>query len=204
MIKMSNNNNLKNDLSNSSKNNNMPYLNPLSKKQERISLFVSKAKDFMKNKKAISMRQIFNEDKNMKENIYIPKSEQSVEKEEKMNTFILGYGSEKQSDKNNKLIHSLLEHKSKSKSKSNGESSCRLQKMLEKNTKIFSTDKQEKFIEFYINDNKKNKVYNLNDNTITTTKYNILTFIPKGLLFQFCRLSNVYFLFTAIIQSIIN
>jgi len=202
MIKMSNNNNLKNDLSNSSKNNNMPYLNPLSKKQERISLFVSKAKDFMKNKKAISMRQIFNEDKNMKENIYIPKSEQSVEKEEKMNTFILGYGSEKQSDKNNKLIHSLLEHKSKSKSKSNGESSCRLQKMLEKNTKIFSTDKQEKFIEFYINDNKKNKVYNLNDNTITTTKYNILTFIPKGLLFQFCRLSNVYFLFTAIIQSI--
>ena len=200
---MNNNNDLKNDLSISNQNNKIPYLMPLSKKHERASLFVRNARDYMKNKKSISMRQIFNEDKNNKENIYIPKSEQSVEKEEKMNTFILGYGSEKQSDKNNKLMNSLLEHKSKSKSKSNGESSCRIQNLIERNTKIDSTnDKQEKFLEFYINDNKKNKVYNLNDNTITTTKYNILTFIPKGLLFQFCRLSNVYFLFTAIIQSI--
>ena len=42
----------------------------------------------------------------------------------------------------------------------------------------------------------------MKDNTITTTKYNKYTFIPKGLLYQFCRWSNVYFLFTAIIQSI--
>ena len=78
-----------------------------------------------------------------------------------------------------------------------------MEKLLEKNSKNDSTlDRQEKFIEFYINDNRKNIIYNLKDNTITTTKYNVLTFIPKGLLFQFCRLSNVYFLFTAIIQSI--
>ena len=62
--------------------------------------------------------------------------------------------------------------------------------------------KKEKFIKFYINDNSKNYLYNMKDNTITTTKYNIFTFIPKGLLYQFCRWSNVYFLFTAIIQSI--
>ena len=56
--------------------------------------------------------------------------------------------------------------------------------------------------EFFINDNEKNLEFKLKDNTITTTKYNFLTFIPKGLLYQFSRLPNVYFLFTAIIQSI--
>ena len=56
--------------------------------------------------------------------------------------------------------------------------------------------------EFFINDNEKNLEFKLKDNTITTTKYNFITFIPKGLLYQFSRLSNVYFLFTAIIQSI--
>ena len=35
--------------------------------------------------------------------------------------------------------------------------------------------------EFFINDNEKNAEFKLNDNTITTTKYNIITFIPKGL-----------------------
>ena len=79
-----------------------------------------------------------------------------------------------------------------------------MDKLLLKQLKIDSKDeKQEEFIEFYINDNKKNKLYYyLKDNTISTTKYNIFTFIPKGLLYQFSRLSNVYFLFTAIIQSI--
>ena len=62
--------------------------------------------------------------------------------------------------------------------------------------------KQDEYIVFYINNNKKNLIYKLKDNTISTTKYNIITFIPKGLLFQFSRWSNVYFLFTAIIQSI--
>ena len=56
--------------------------------------------------------------------------------------------------------------------------------------------------EFFINDNEKNAEFKLKDNTITTTKYNIITFIPKGLLYQFNRLPNLYFLFTAIIQSI--
>ena len=59
-----------------------------------------------------------------------------------------------------------------------------------------------KFQEFYINDNIKNKEFKYKNNTISTTKYNILTFIPKSLLIQFARLPNVYFLATAIIQSI--
>ena len=56
--------------------------------------------------------------------------------------------------------------------------------------------------EFFINDNEKNMEFKLKDNTISTTKYNFITFLPKGLLYQFARLANVYFLFIAIIQSI--
>ena len=65
------------------------------------------------------------------------------------------------------------------------------------------TKKITTFYDFYINDNRKNKeVYHFKNNKIDTTKYNIFTFIPKGLLYQFMRLANVYFLFTAILQCI--
>jgi phospholipid-translocating P-type ATPase (flippase) len=57
--------------------------------------------------------------------------------------------------------------------------------------------------EFQINDNASNKQkYRHKNNSIDTTKYNIITFLPKALLFQFFRLANVYFLFIAVIQSI--
>ena len=83
------------------------------------------------------------------------------------------------------------------------ETSFKMDKLLANQTKSETRESnQEQFIEFYINDNNSNKIYKLKDNTITTTKYNIFTFIPKGLLYQFSRASNVYFLFTAIIQSI--
>jgi magnesium-transporting ATPase (P-type) len=55
---------------------------------------------------------------------------------------------------------------------------------------------------FFLNNNEKNKIYKHKDNTITQTKYNIITFLPKALLFQFFRLANVYFLIIAIIQLI--
>ena len=58
------------------------------------------------------------------------------------------------------------------------------------------------FQEFYINNNIKNIEKKIKNNTINTTKYNIITFIPKSLLIQFARLPNIYFLATAIIQSI--
>ena len=58
------------------------------------------------------------------------------------------------------------------------------------------------YIYFHINNNKENKRYKLKCNKISTTKYNIFTFLPKGLLLQFTRLPNIFFLFTAIIQSI--
>ena len=58
------------------------------------------------------------------------------------------------------------------------------------------------YTKFYINDNEQNKKYNFKNNEVITTKYNIITFLPKGLLTQFVRLSNIYFLLIAIIQSI--
>ena len=57
--------------------------------------------------------------------------------------------------------------------------------------------------QFYINKPEKNrKELFFKDNKISTTKYNIFTFLPKALLYQFMRLANIYFLFIAIIQSI--
>ena len=57
--------------------------------------------------------------------------------------------------------------------------------------------------DFYINNPELNKKKLKHfSNLISTTKYNFITFIPKSLIIQFYRLSNVYFLATAIIQSI--
>ena len=53
--------------------------------------------------------------------------------------------------------------------------------------------------QFYINSREENtKDLKFKDNKIDTTKYNIFTFLPKALLFQFMRLANVYFLVIAI------
>ena len=38
-------------------------------------------------------------------------------------------------------------------------------------------------------------------NYIRTTKYTIVSFIPFGLLYQFMRFANVYFLIVAVLQS---
>jgi phospholipid-transporting ATPase len=55
---------------------------------------------------------------------------------------------------------------------------------------------------FYINDNKKNEMYDYRSNIVDQSKYNILTFLPKSLLFQFLRLANIYFLVVAVVQMI--
>ena len=65
------------------------------------------------------------------------------------------------------------------------------------------SSKPTQFYEFLINDPLKNKdTYQHKNNFISTTKYNVFTFLPKSLLLQFTRLPNVYFLFIAVIQSI--
>ena len=63
--------------------------------------------------------------------------------------------------------------------------------------------KKSNIYEFYINNRIGNKEeLFFKDNKISTTKYNIITFLPKALMLQFIRLANVYFVFIAIIQSI--
>ena len=63
--------------------------------------------------------------------------------------------------------------------------------------------KKVKLYEFYINNSLKNKeVYHFKDNSVDTTKYNIITFLQKALLYQFMRVANIYFLVCAVLQCI--
>ena len=62
---------------------------------------------------------------------------------------------------------------------------------------------EDNIYKFYINDTNLNVTsFHFHNNKIDTTKYNIITFIPKALLLQFVRLANVYFLICAILQCI--
>lgn len=55
----------------------------------------------------------------------------------------------------------------------------------------------------YLNQAAKNKgKYFFPNNFVTTSKYTIIDFLPKSLLFQFQRYANIYFLCIAILQSI--
>ena len=69
-------------------------------------------------------------------------------------------------------------------------------------------EKDELLYSFYINDTPKNIKYlqkrgsKYINNKIDTTKYNIITFLPKALILQFVRLANIYFLFSAILNCI--
>ena len=70
------------------------------------------------------------------------------------------------------------------------------------NEKSKPSKNKKNFTKFNINDNEQNKKFNFKNNEVITTKYNFFNFLPKGLLIQFVRLSNIYFLLIAIIQSI--
>ena len=59
------------------------------------------------------------------------------------------------------------------------------------------------FYKYYINNQTKNKKeLKFSSNEIDTRKYNIFTFLPKALFFQFARPANIYFLICAILQCI--
>ena len=183
---------------------------------KRESLKMQKKSLIQKKKKALSLRQIFQNDKNINININhninintnTNARETSVKRHnKKINSLILDL-----KDSNINITSNKEREKEKEKDKSsaldisllNKESSFQMDKILEKHAKneTKESSKLEQFFEFFINNNEKNKQFRLYDNTICTTKFNFFTFLPKGLLYQFSRLSNVYFLFTAIIQSI--
>ncbi|XP_047319881.1 phospholipid-transporting ATPase 3-like [Impatiens glandulifera] len=52
----------------------------------------------------------------------------------------------------------------------------------------------------YCNDREANAIVRFKGNSISTTKYNILTFFPKGLFEQFRRVANLYFLTISILS----
>ena len=198
------------------------------KKKKNVYEILAKKRESMirgnkkKSRKAGSVHQATQNNKkiniNINQNININTNNKDIEKEKKskytmtkrktidvkkkgiqMKSCILAPDKSVHSQNNNKLY--LPKIKIEKNAIKELETSFQMDNLPEKKTdsKIM---KKEQFLEFFINDNIKNKRYYLKDNLITTTKYNVFTFIPKSLLYQFSRLSNVYFLFTAIIQSI--
>ncbi|URE37002.1 ATPase, class [Musa troglodytarum] len=53
----------------------------------------------------------------------------------------------------------------------------------------------------YCNDSDANFIARFKSNSISTTKYNVLTFLPKGLFEQFRRVANLYFLMISILST---
>ena len=142
-------------------------------KKEKDKTYSRKSKDYIKNKKAISMNKNYSENRkiniNINQNINInsnlndtnqtpnhkedsskPKTENPKNKSNnKLETFILSNDSEK-FFKNNLILSVQL-----SRRKSHDvESSYRMENLLDKSSKIESVyEKQEQFVEFHINDN---------------------------------------------------
>ena len=54
----------------------------------------------------------------------------------------------------------------------------------------------------HLNNPPANSLNRYSDNHVSTTKYNIVTFLPKFLFEQFSKVANLFFLFTAILQQI--
>ena len=53
---------------------------------------------------------------------------------------------------------------------------------------------------FKVYNSKRDKVKPFVDNKISTTKYTVLSFIPKNLFYQFSKMSNIYFLLLAFLE----
>ena len=56
--------------------------------------------------------------------------------------------------------------------------------------------------EVFLQNPSQNLEHKHQSNYIETTKYSYISFIPKSIFFQFTQLANLYFLATAILQSI--
>src|SRR3989338_700372 len=67
--------------------------------------------------------------------------------------------------------------------------------LLERNESHDKNEPATKLRTIYVNNEAMNAQFKFKKNKISTTKYNLLTFIPKNLIEQFKRIANLYFLF---------
>ena len=115
-------------------------------------------------------------------------------------TFVQPYN--KKLRKKGKLTTSESSNKSNNNNEENLNNEQKLEPIMEA-PPLVTIVKNDGIYEFYINDPDKNtNELGFKNNTISTTKYNAITFLPKALLYQFIRLANIYFVFIAVIQSI--
>lgn len=68
----------------------------------------------------------------------------------------------------------------------------------------YSDDDKSSPRQIYINDKEANRARGFGSNHISTTKYNLATFIPKFLFQEFSKYANLFFLFTSAIQQVPN
>ncbi|KAL0476648.1 phospholipid-transporting ATPase [Acrasis kona] len=68
--------------------------------------------------------------------------------------------------------------------------------------KVSQLEVEEDARNIYINDRAANLASKFKNNSISTSKYYALFFIPQNLLYQFCRVANLYFLLLSILQFI--
>ncbi|ODV97125.1 hypothetical protein PACTADRAFT_84362 [Pachysolen tannophilus NRRL Y-2460] len=76
-------------------------------------------------------------------------------------------------------------------------------RLFHKNHSSITNDSSKPRI-IHINDQISNNAFKYIDNHISTTKYNLATFLPKFLFEQFSKYANLFFLFTSIIQQVPN
>ena len=189
-----------NDKKTETKNEYHTNCNTLISIKREYSLISNSQDNINNNKKTISLRhKKLNNSDILIQNLKKDKSEIKLKKKLKSEL-----NAHKDKNKNNNQEHNIELNYNINKNENNLEiESLGIKKEIsEQEYDYVKKINFEKMIKFNINNNEKNKIYKFKNNAISTTKYNIFTFIPKGLLCQFYRFSNVYFLISTIIQSI--
>ena len=73
---------------------------------------------------------------------------------------------------------------------------------LDKPSSISNIASKSKEYKFHINDHNANKGKKFKNNKVTTTKYNLFTFLPKTLIYQYYRPEKIYYLIMIVLENI--
>ena len=180
--------------SNDSNNNNSSHNEP-NEPNEPPSKEISYRKDFISNNSSMKGGESTTASNALGQKFNKQKRKSSNKSETNLKQILNYYNNENEDNDNNNKDENLGNN-------NNNNYNVGLEPIMEV-PQLTKIEKKTNIYEFYINNSKKNteELFYPN-NKISTTKYNIFTFLPKALLYQFARLANVYFVTLAIIQCI--